>query len=263
MTSRLALAILSVSLPFGHVSAAVLALYDFESGTDPLSHASVDTDLDSTASNFVDQSTGNSSTFLGSATGTSIVNFVTEDLDGSGAGTSTSRGLGVAMQREYVSGVSAGSAASGFTAANTWHEFTVAPVSGGTISLTTLTFDTSYFSSLAGSVTDAQYVVSVNTGSGFTSLPTLTSTSGLTTTGDTAYESISVDLSGITLGLGQSVSFRLDAQATGANNGSITQRRYTYDNITLNGSVNVVPEPSAALLGGLGLLALLRRRRDA
>src|SRR5690606_28540834 len=35
-----------------------------------------------------------------------------------------------------------------------------------------------------------------------------------------------------------------------------------YDNISLDVSVvSVVPEPSAALLGGIGALALLRRRR--
>lgn len=33
------------------------------------------------------------------------------------------------------------------------------------------------------------------------------------------------------------------------------------DNLSTNGTIMVVPEPSAALLGGLGLLALLRRRR--
>ena len=33
------------------------------------------------------------------------------------------------------------------------------------------------------------------------------------------------------------------------------------DNLSINGTFEAVPEPSAALLGGLGLLALLRRRR--
>lgn len=33
------------------------------------------------------------------------------------------------------------------------------------------------------------------------------------------------------------------------------------DNLTLNGSYNAVPEPSAALLGAIGVLGLVRRRR--
>jgi uncharacterized protein (TIGR03382 family) len=44
-------------------------------------------------------------------------------------------------------------------------------------------------------------------------------------------------------------------------NGSASQ---SFDNLTIAttlAEVNAVPEPTAALLGGLGLLALLRRRR--
>jgi hypothetical protein len=42
---------------------------------------------------------------------------------------------------------------------------------------------------------------------------------------------------------------------------STTSHGFALDNITLEGTVTAIPEPSAALLGGLGLLALLRRRR--
>jgi hypothetical protein len=40
-----------------------------------------------------------------------------------------------------------------------------------------------------------------------------------------------------------------------------TARINRYDNVVLSGDVAAIPEPSTALLGGLGLLALLRRRR--
>ena len=43
--------------------------------------------------------------------------------------------------------------------------------------------------------------------------------------------------------------------------GSLSLTDDTLGNIYLNG-VTVIPEPRAALLGGLGLLALLRRRRN-
>ncbi|MCF7734384.1 MAG: hypothetical protein K9N23_22065, partial [Akkermansiaceae bacterium] len=33
------------------------------------------------------------------------------------------------------------------------------------------------------------------------------------------------------------------------------------DSLYVNGQLSVIPEPTAALLGGLGMLALLRRRR--
>ncbi len=45
-----------------------------------------------------------------------------------------------------------------------------------------------------------------------------------------------------------------DNSTTGDKNGRL-------DNIIVNGTVSVIPEPRAALLGGLGMLALLRRRR--
>lgn len=42
---------------------------------------------------------------------------------------------------------------------------------------------------------------------------------------------------------------------------STASHGFAIDDITLDGTVTPIPEPSAALLGGIGLLALLRRRR--
>ena len=56
----------------------------------------------------------------------------------------------------------------------------------------------------------------------------------------------------LTLAAGQTYSLKITTGGEGGNNFSI-------DSFVINGAV--VPEPSAALLGALGLLALLRRRR--
>jgi hypothetical protein len=67
-------------------------------------------------------------------------------------------------------------------------------------------------------------------------------------------------LSDYTLAAGESASFRISSASTDtalANN----QNFGALDNIGFIGTVVPVPEPHAALLGGLGMLALLRRRR--
>jgi len=48
--------------------------------------------------------------------------------------------------------------------------------------------------------------------------------------------------------------------SAGGNNNTLTLHTFI-DNLTLTGTSTVIPEPSAALLGGLGMLALLRRHR--
>jgi hypothetical protein len=66
-----------------------------------------------------------------------------------------------------------------------------------------------------------------------------------------AYRSVAFDLTGTTLGAG---SYTLDVYQTNMPSGGAYA---TYDGITLE----AIPEPTAALLGSLGLLGLLRRRR--
>lgn len=60
-------------------------------------------------------------------------------------------------------------------------------------------------------------------------------------------------LSDCTLGAGETATFRI-ANNTGS------QRLYL-DNFAIFGEFATIPEPGAALLDGLGVLALLRRRR--
>jgi len=236
-------------------SAATLVLFDFEGD----SLVSVDTDTDSTVTSFADQATGNSSTFLGSATGASVKGFVIEDLDGTGVGTATSRALGLALQREHEVGFTSATPPVGFAAASTWFEFTLTPGVGLTLDLDTLSLDVSFFSSLAASTTGARFVLSADTGSGFASVDTPKTPTKLVNTGDTAYENVSFDLSSIVLGTDQAVTFRLDPQTTDNNNGNISQRRMTLDNVTVVGEV--VPEPGSLALIGLGGLLVVRRRR--
>ncbi len=69
-------------------------------------------------------------------------------------------------------------------------------------------------------------------------------------------------LSDYTLAPGESASFRISSASTDtalSNN----QNFGALDNIGFIGTIGAVPEPHAALLGGLGLLLLLRRRRHS
>jgi hypothetical protein len=75
----------------------------------------------------------------------------------------------------------------------------------------------------------------------------------------TTYANFTVDLSGFTDLT--SLTLRLyPSDSLSSNN-----RFYRYDSVTLNGSVNAVPEPTALTLlaGSVGLLAILRRRRNS
>lgn len=72
-----------------------------------------------------------------------------------------------------------------------------------------------------------------------------------------AGESASFDLSGGNYDDLQNITFRLYVTGSVTGNNDIAR----WDNILVEGAVNAIPEPSAALFSGFGLLALLRRRR--
>jgi hypothetical protein len=57
--------------------------------------------------------------------------------------------------------------------------------------------------------------------------------------------------------VGGTLGFSIQNTQTQVGSEEAWQRAVNFDNVT----IDVVPEPSAALLGGLGMLALLRRRR--
>jgi hypothetical protein len=135
--------------------------------------------------------------------------------------------------------------------------FTVTPTA--TLDLTNFTL---FYRAISGTGVNQSAVkngiatmrVYLGTDNGGTLLGTFSDTfedpGGGTAAGDTA----DIDLSSLdALSIGQAYHFELTTSAHTSTLGN----NWAIDDLTLNG----VPEPSAALLGGLGLLVLLRRRR--
>ncbi len=95
-------------------------------------------------------------------------------------------------------------------------------------------------------------------------------------TSGSAYRNAIVDLSSLGVLTEGTYEFRVGLTSNTSSNGTATvgtggtHRIMNFDStsstagtkpINLNGTVTLIPEPTAALLGGLGLLTLLRRRR--
>jgi hypothetical protein len=128
------------------------------------------------------------------------------------------------------------------------------------INLTGLSFAFDYESNNgSGSDYYAKWDVAISAGS---SLPA-TGSVGPYSPGNTEIAaSESLTLSGLTGLQDTSVTFTFSADNgvnTSYTNGNANNRRTIFDDITITGAV--VPEPSVALLGSLGPLMLLRRRR--
>ena len=148
--------------------------------------------------------------------------------------------------------------------ANNYVTVTVTPDPGFQLNLTSLTVDLGY--SLNAASVPSGVGVSLSTSvfssvGGFTApavLATQTFTAADQGTTGILYQNINIDLTDPAYqGLSGPLQFRIYFYDS---NSSLTQPIHRVDNFTLNGAV--VPEPSATLLGGLGMLALLRRRRQ-
>jgi len=208
---------------------AVLALYNFTGS----SLASADTDANSSAGSFAPSA----------GTGT------TGNWNITASGVNTAEG-NPAPDFAFKP-VSATTEADAITNGTYW-TFTITPNSGYNINVSNLAFDlTTVYTQRPLS-----YFLGTNVG-GFS-----TPISGTEATGITTTQTISLNLSGAGLqNQAGAIEFRLYIWSTAG--GGSSGSRWSFDNITLNGSVAAVPEPATAVLGlgGIALLAALRKRR--
>ncbi len=243
--------------PLGH---AQLVTYDFESGT-------TNNGAGPFAVGFSDAS-------------------VTASVLSDGAGTSfqgTSRGeggSGLGIKEQFTNaGIASGNLSDALTN-NDYLSFTLTPDAGKALSFTagdTITFDfqISYTSNPGGDPTDTTFTAALFTSvDGFASTASQVGASqsiavvDLAEDSSSGYEAKSISLSSLgNAGVDSSVEFRLyfvsENPSSGEPNQIFSSRRFLdIDNIEVNGAV-VIPEPAsfAMLLGGLSILAVVRRRR--
>lgn len=135
-------------------------------------------------------------------------------------------------------------------------QFTVTPEPEFTMSFASLQFDAFARMSLAGGTAEVDYVIrwDVNNFEGV--LATVRGPQANTTDREVIVTGLTADLSALP-DRTEATTFRIEVINLGGTNGQWTQRGGGIDNLTLN----AIPEPTSALLAGLGLLALLRRKR--
>lgn len=212
---------LSVLMVSSSLKAAVLADFDFTGS----SAASVDASTDWSTTNLV-------------AGGGLALNF-----DGSRGNAAPSAGTTYGV---------VGNGLASAIADNDFYSFIIAPDANRELTYTNIQFD--LYKTVSASST-----VSVNL---LTSLDGFTSSVGVATLVGTAqsngFFARSIDLGSLTDNLSSAVEFRLYIDDGG---GSTVTNQILFDNIIVNGDVAVVPESSALLLGSLGALLLLHRRR--
>lgn len=166
--------------------------------------------------------------------------------DFSGDGVTVSNWTASSPAREI--GVADGQVRAKKSEDNDTHQFTITLPSTTTIDFTTLFFN---YGNVGGDTAPADILVSSDVvGGTFTNNPATHAAGPFS-------GSVTMDLTGFTGLTNRTVTFTLVDRAQGNNKNTTL---YTFmDNVTLTGTV--IPEPSTALLSGLGMLVLLRRRR--
>lgn len=220
----------------GQTNAAVIAAYDFSAGTTTASTAStgalatsVDSEANSTAGTF-----GAGAGLVGGTspnfhTGISVTTPVNIPPAAAAAPTYFVRTTGTGGTNEATT-----------VAADDYLEFTVTPNVGYTFDLTSITFDRAV--STSSNLTGPFFVRS--------SLNYATTIGAFASSVSTDYTRSTITLSSAYLNLATATTFRIYLYDTGANANSATNV-LRLDNVTLNGTLAAVPEPAAALLGGL------------
>ncbi|WP_435893617.1 PEP-CTERM sorting domain-containing protein [Oceaniferula spumae] len=125
------------------------------------------------------------------------------------------------------------------------------------VDLSTLAFTYGFDNNTGNNALTPQYSLSFSQGSGTNasgSLPTSTSASYIESTAVTS------TLSGLTGLTNTAVTFTWTFDSAEDRNNDL-DRRHFMDDITLTGTVTAIPEPSSSALLGLGMTALLLRRR--
>ena len=217
--------------------AAVLASYEF-TGADAAARAVATTSAaDLTAGSF------------------SFASAFSDDVTASRAGFSSGGNIFARVTATTASDLT------GSITANEYVTVTITPDSGFELNLTSVTVDLGYTNSLAAGVGKSLSTSVFSSVDGFAAanvLGTKTFTAANNGTNYT-YENLNIDLTGAAYqNLSGPLEFRIYLYDE-ANAITDTQPIHRIDNFTLNGAV--IPEPSAALLGSLGILVLLRRRR--
>lgn len=141
-------------------------------------------------------------------------------------------------------------------------QFQVSADSGLTLDLSSITLDWAWAANAVGNWTSSLDVQTSTDGISFATVAGSfrSASTGDVVAGNTAYftggQGLEIDMSSLANAESYYIRIRSADDTT-----SNSHAPNLFQNITLNGEVAVIPEPSTALLGGLGMLALLRRRR--